>query len=162
MAFQLVPPRLHRIPARVTAIATGCAVTTLTLTLTVAGDVRAAGQQTAPSRPPLVIPSMAGADLFQFYCASCHGRGGKGDGPVASALARPPANLTAIAMRNGGRFPTDRVERFVTGERDPIAAHGSAAMPVWGPIFQALDPQDRLNRIRIANVVQYIESIQAK
>ena len=35
-------------------------------------------------------------------------------------------------------------------------------MPVWGPIFQALDPQDRMNRIRIENVVAFIESIQTK
>ena len=31
-----------------------------------------------------------------------------------------------------------------------------------GPIFQALDPQDRMNRIRIENVVAFIESIQSK
>jgi hypothetical protein len=35
-------------------------------------------------------------------------------------------------------------------------------MPVWGPIFQALDPQDKLNRIRIENVVSFVESIQSK
>ena len=92
----------------------------------------------------------------------CHGREGKGDGPVASALNRRPPDLTTIARRNGGRFPTDRVERFVTGDREPTLAHGSADMPVWGPIFQALDPQDRMNRIRIENVVAFIESIQAK
>ena len=105
---------------------------------------------------------MAGGDLFRFYCASCHGREGKGDGPVASALNRRPPDLTTIARRNGGRFPTDRVEGFVTGNREPTLAHGSADMPVWGPIFQALDPQDRMNRIRIENVVAFIESIQTK
>ena len=143
---------------RETMIACGVAA----FVATSAWDGKAAAQQTGRGSQPLVIPSMAGADLFQFYCASCHGRGGKGNGPVAAALVPPPADLTMIAARNGGQFPTDRVERFVTGERDPTRAHGSAAMPVWGPIFQALDPQDRLNRIRIANVVKFIESIQAK
>ena len=121
-----------------------------------------AGQQTGRTPPPLLIPSVAGSDLFGFYCASCHGRGGKGDGPVASALTRRPPDLTTLATRNGGRFPTDRVEGFVTGNREPTLSHGSADMPVWGPIFQALAPQDRMNRIRIENVVAFIESIQAK
>jgi mono/diheme cytochrome c family protein len=125
-------------------------------------DIGATGQQTGRTPPPLLIPSMAGGDIFRFYCASCHGREGKGDGPVAAALNRRPPDLTTIARRNGGRFPTDRVERFVTGDREPTLAHGSADMPVWGPIFQALDPQDRMNRIRIENVVAFIESIQTK
>ena len=77
-------------------------------------------------------------------------------------LNRRPPDLTTMARRNGGRFLTDRVERFVTGNREPTMAHGSADMPVWGPIFQVLDPQDRMNRIRIENVVAFIESIQAK
>jgi mono/diheme cytochrome c family protein len=132
------------------------------LALMSAWDLRVAGQQTGRTPPPLLIPSMSGGDLFRFYCASCHGREGKGDGPVAPALNRRPPDLTAIARRNGGRFPTARVERFVTGDREPSLAHGSADMPVWGPIFQALDPRDRMNRIRIENVVAFIESIQSK
>ena len=35
-------------------------------------------------------------------------------------------------------------------------------MPVWGPIFRALDPKDSLAAIRIANLVTYVESIQVK
>jgi mono/diheme cytochrome c family protein len=132
------------------------------LALMSALDLGVAGQQTGRTPPPLLIPSMSGGDLFRFYCASCHGRDGKGDGPVASALNRRPPDLTSIARRNSGRFPTDRVERFVTGDRDPSPAHGSADMPVWGPIFQSLDPQDQMNRIRIENVVAFIESIQSK
>jgi mono/diheme cytochrome c family protein len=132
------------------------------LALMSALDLRVAGQQTGRTPPSLVIPSMSGGDLFQFYCASCHGRDGKGDGPVASALNRRPPDLTSIARRNSGRFPTDRVERFVTGDREPSPAHGSAEMPVWGPIFRALDPQDQMNRVRIENVVAFIESIQSK
>ena len=132
------------------------------LALMSALDLRVAGQQTGRTPPPLVIPSMSGGDLFRFYCTSCHGRDGKGDGPVAAALNRRPPDLTSIARRNSGRFPTDRVERFVTGDREPSPAHGSADMPVWGPIFQSLDPQDRMNRIRIENVVAFIESIQSK
>jgi mono/diheme cytochrome c family protein len=142
---------------RLTSIVCGALVA-----LTSGLGVGLAGQQTGRTPPPLLIPSLAGGDLFRFYCASCHGRDGKGDGAVAAALNRRPPDLTAIARRNGGHFPTDRVEGFVTGNREPTLAHGSADMPVWGPIFQALSPEDRLNRIRIENVVGFIQSMQVK
>ena len=121
----------------------------------------AEGQQRSPT-PPLVISSLYGRDLFQFYCATCHGRDAKGDGPVASSLKHQPPDLTTIAARNGSRFPRERIERFVSGDDVSTSAHGSREMPVWGPIFRSLDPRDSLTRIRISNVVQFIESIQSK
>lgn len=115
-----------------------------------------------PLTPPLVISSLSGRDLFQFYCSTCHGREGKGDGPVASSLKQQPPDLTTIAARNGGHFPTEAIEHLVAGDEQPIGAHGSREMPVWGPIFRSLEPHDRLTRIRIANVVSYVETIQSK
>ena len=120
-------------------------------------------QTTGPRNPPLVIRSLAGRDLFAFYCATCHGRTGTGDGPVAAALKSPPPDLTLLARRNGGTFPRQRVEAFVTGDGDVLTtAHGSADMPVWGPIFRGLDPSDALVKVRIGNIVTYVESIQVK
>jgi mono/diheme cytochrome c family protein len=113
-----------------------------------------------PLTPPLVISSLSGRDLFQFYCSTCHGREGKGDGPVASSLKRPPPDLTTIARRNDGHFPSDAIVHLVSGEDPPVGAHGSREMPVWGPIFRSLEPHDRLTRIRIENVVKFVESIQ--
>ena len=121
-----------------------------------------AGVAAAQRNPPLVIDSMVGRDLFDFYCATCHGRDGKGAGPVAAALKTPPADLTIIAKRNGGRFPRGEVIAFVTDEKSPSVAHGPREMPVWGPIFRALDPSDIRAKVRIDNLVTYIESIQAK
>lgn len=118
-------------------------------------------QVTGTPNPRLVISSMYGPDLFQFYCSACHGRDGKGGGPVAPNLKVVPADLTTLALRRGGVFPKERVEELMTGGGVPPAlAHGSKEMPVWGPIFQALDPSDARNRIRIANIVEYLESIQ--
>ena len=113
---------------------------------------------------PLVIPSLAGQDLFSFYCATCHGSDARGNGPVAVALKSPPPDLTRLARRNGGSFPRVRVVQFIAGGGTTLrGAHGSTEMPVWGPIFRALDPSDeRLVLIRIENIVQYLESIQAK
>jgi mono/diheme cytochrome c family protein len=120
-------------------------------------------QTTGPRNPPLVIRSLAGQDLFAFYCATCHGRKGTGDGPVAAALKSPPPDLTRLARHNGGTFPRQRVKAFVTGDGDvETPAHGSSDMPVWGPVFRGLDPSDTLVKVRIANVVTYIESIQVK
>ena len=117
--------------------------------------------QTGPANPPLIISSVSGRDLFEFYCASCHGRDGNGKGPVAPALRVPPPDLTRIAARNDGVFPKARVEALLTGDQNMPPAHGSSDMPVWGPIFSALDSNDRMNRVRIANLVEFIASIQA-
>lgn len=121
-----------------------------------------AGAAAAQRTTPLVIDSMVGRDLFLFYCATCHGRDGKGSGPVAAALKTPPPDLTAIAARYGGSFPRGRVVAFVTDEEPAAAAHGPREMPVWGPIFRGLDRSDTRAKVRIENLVSYIESIQAR
>lgn len=58
---------------------------------------------------------VAGRALYDQYCASCHGRDGAGDGPSAGALTKRPADLTRIAERNGGVFPTIRVMSVIDG-----------------------------------------------
>ena len=118
---------------------------------------------TGPKTPPLVIASLYGRDLFEFYCAPCHGRDGKGRGPVASALTVRPADLTTISARNAGRFPTEHITAYVTGNSTrPITSHGSTEMPVWGPIFRSLDSNDAMARERVSNIVQYIQSLQPR
>ena len=130
--------------------------------LVAAVSIAVAGQRPPNQLPSLIDPSLYGPDIFQFYCASCHGRDGTGDGPVASVLKVRPPDLTKLTSRNGGRFPRERVEAFVTHGRTDAPAHGSTDMPVWGPTFRALDPSDSLVKIRIENVVAYVESIQTK
>lgn len=110
--------------------------------------------------PPLILESIAGRDSFEFYCASCHGRTGKGDGPTAPALRTRPTDLSALARRSGGTFPKDRVLAIVTGTDRQIAAHGSTDMPVWGPIFRGLDPSEPRITQRIENIVAHVEALQ--
>jgi mono/diheme cytochrome c family protein len=116
--------------------------------------------QHQPVTPPLIIESMTGKDSFEFYCASCHGETGKGDGPTAKAIRTRPADLTVLARRSGGAFPKNRVLEIVTGTGRQIEAHGSSDMPVWGPIFRGLDPSEVRVRQRIDNIVAYIETVQ--
>ena len=130
--------------------------------MAVVAIVGAARSVPAQQHPPLVIESMTGRDLFQFYCATCHGQDARGSGPVAAALKTPPADLTTITRRRGGRFPRAEMLGFIADGPVTIPAHGSTPMPIWGPIFRALDPSDTRARMRIDNLVSYLESIQAK
>ena len=120
---------------------------------------RAAAAQ-RPATPPLLSTSLNGREIFQFYCASCHGTGGRGDGAGVSTLKLPPPDLTSLAARNGSVFPTDTLRLFVAGESRLVTAHGSKEMPVWGPIFRTIAPRDPLTPMRIANVVGFIETLQ--
>jgi mono/diheme cytochrome c family protein len=132
------------------------------LSLGVAGVVGAGSDQQSTQDKPfsLLSSSLYGVDNFHSYCSPCHGRAGKGDGPVAPALRRPPSDLTTLAKRNHGVFPRADVRGFITNGNRDIPEHGSSAMPVWGPTFRALDSSDTSVAIRIANVVEYLASIQ--
>jgi hypothetical protein len=121
----------------------------------------ASGQLSTQDKPfSLLSPSVYGVDNFHAYCSPCHGRDAKGHGPVASALKRAPTDLTTLAAKNHGVFPRAQVRTYITNGSPDIAAHGSSVMPVWGPTFRALDSSDRSVALRIANVVEYLASIQ--
>src|SRR3989442_6111809 len=121
------------------------------------------GQVRRPQNRTLILESLTGRDSFEFYCASCHGSTGTGNGPVAASLKTLPANLTLLTRRNGGTFPRQRVVSLVTGAEPGLAAvHGSSEMPVWGPVFRFLDPSDARVKLRIENIVAYIETLQIK
>lgn len=120
----------------------------------------AAGGQGDRQLPPLAIESLGPTESFAFYCAPCHGRGGRGDGPVAAALRTRPADLTTLAERSGGEYPRDRVRAYIAGVGRPVAAHGASDMPVWGPAFRALDASDTRAHVRIDGIVDHVESLQ--
>jgi len=106
-----------------------------------------------------LIRSVDGADLYRAYCASCHGKDGRGDGPVAAALKATVPDLTMIAKNDGWKFPTARVRRIIEGQ-GMIASHGSREMPVWGPIFSQVEADVDRGPVRMENLVKYLESIQ--
>ena len=110
----------------------------------------------AVSKTPSAVNGKA---MFDAYCTPCHGKEAKGDGPAAAALKKPPADLTRISARNNGTFPTEKVRRFIDG-RENVAGHGSREMPVWGGLFIEVDRDSDMGRIRIANLTEYLRSIQ--
>jgi mono/diheme cytochrome c family protein len=114
------------------------------------------------SKHEQLISSIQGPELYRAYCASCHGADAKGNAPMAKSLKVAPADLTHISARNGGEFPLMRVERVIVGEEVLPSGHGTAAMPVWGPIFSQVDQDRDLGRVRIDNLARYLREIQAK
>lgn len=79
--------------------------------------------------------SYNGEQLYRRFCASCHGKAGYGDGPVAKSFKVMVPDLTRIAQRQGGRFPADRIRKVIDG-REVVGSHGSRFMPVWGQEFR--------------------------
>lgn len=131
------------------------------LALLGAGWSAAAQAQKEVKKVP-VTPTRAdsGVTMFKTYCASCHGMDGKGNGPAADALKMPPANLTLLKQKNGGKFPGGKVSQIIDGENE-VRAHGTSEMPLWGPVFRSMDPSNLpVVKLRIANLTKYIESIQ--
>ncbi len=107
--------------------------------------------------------SYSGAELFQQFCASCHGPSGYGDGPVAPSLKVLVPDLTGLTLRAGGHFPAERVQKIIDG-RAVLPAHGTRAMPVWGYEFEAQVPPDQPARataqLLIDRLIDYLSSIQ--
>jgi mono/diheme cytochrome c family protein len=118
------------------------------------------GAQTGRPAPSFLGDSLVGKDSFEAYCASCHGSEGRGNGPVARALKATPADLTMLAKINHDVFPRDRLRATLSGVGRTVAAHGTTEMPIWGPLFRAFESDARV-RVRIDNLVSYLETLQA-
>jgi mono/diheme cytochrome c family protein len=119
----------------------------------------------------LAVPAAAqeidyGALEYATSCAACHGPAGRGDGPFASELKTPPADLTLLAERNGGEFPYWKVYASIDG-RYVVPGHGTRDMPVWGDEFLAIDvPEfgakggEIVTRERILALAAYLAALQ--
>jgi mono/diheme cytochrome c family protein len=120
-------------------------------------------QKTEVKQTPIKQTSpVSGKEMYTQYCAPCHGADGKGSGPAASAMKVPPTDLTQLAKKHDGKYPANSVASTLKFGSGP-GAHGSADMPVWGPLFQSLDKfHDTAVQQRISNLVSYIETLQAK
>jgi mono/diheme cytochrome c family protein len=122
-------------------------------------DQKAVVKQTAIKQ----TSASSGKEMFTQYCAPCHGVQGKGNGPAANAMKSQPTDLTQLARKNNGDFPANHVASVLKFGEGAASAHGSADMPVWGPLLQSLDKfHDTGVQQRVSNLVSYIETLQAK
>ncbi|HET7150296.1 MAG TPA: cytochrome c [Candidatus Acidoferrum sp.] len=139
-------------------------LTLVTALLLVAGGLaQAQEKEKTVKRAPIQNTSPAsGAEMFKSYCAPCHGKDGKGAGPATEDLKSTPPDLTTLAKRHDGKFPSEYVHNVLrNGVKAP--AHGSSDMPVWGPLFASVSGHDdTMVTMRINNLVRYLESLQVK
>jgi len=135
------------------------------IAMTLTGVAISGGQEAKPSVKHTMAAATSpssGKDMFMSYCASCHGKDAKGDGPAAAALKQAPADLTSLAKLHGGKYPADEVTSVLRGQTKLIA-HGDQDMPVWGPVFWKMSQgHEEQVQMRIANLNRYIESLQHK
>ena len=121
------------------------------------------GAEQNGEQQPTSIRPVEGATIFQDFCASCHGHDARGKGPVSGSLKQDVPDLTRLSQRNGGKFPAAYVrKKLMFGGDKPQPAHGSSTMPIWGPIFHAIEFDRDLGNVRVENVTKYLESIQRK
>ncbi len=117
----------------------------------------------AGGAPAADYSAYTGAELYHRFCASCHGPGGTGDGPVARSLAVAVPDLTRIAQRHGGQFPENWTYRVIDG-REALVSHGPRDMPVWGVELwreQGADVNAGLRtRDAVARLVDYLRGLQ--
>ncbi len=138
------------------------------LLLTTAAILLALGMGYADqSRTKIPIPvnktsPTSGKQMYSSYCAPCHGVDGRGQGPAAAALKAHPTDLTVLSRNNHGKFPDTHIVSVMQFGSE-VQAHGSAEMPVWGPILgrmNASNTQDK--QLRVSNLSRFIETMQAK
>ena len=101
-----------------------------------------------------------GHRYFVRYCSACHGAEGRGDGPAASALQSPPADLTRIAQRRGA-FPVAEIITYIDGRAGCCAWPWD--MPIWGERFGEIVGHDMLGEAVIRHLqvlIAYLQAIQ--
>ena len=121
----------------------------------------------------LSVPASAqdaeiGQDLYNQYCATCHGEDGAGQGPLTEILMEKPSDLRKLAAENAaapGTFPMLEVIHIIDG-RSGVRAHGGP-MPTYGNIFMtdSESARERMGAVletrgRILSLAMFLESIQ--
>jgi mono/diheme cytochrome c family protein len=111
-----------------------------------------------------------GKNEYLASCASCHGVRGKGDGPVADWLSRPPADLTMLTENKKTCF---RSRASTTSSMAEAESQCMREMPVWGEVYaggvrsrapRAMSEEkiDAMVRVRIFELIEYISTFQGK
>ncbi len=119
----------------------------------------AAAAEPPPAEGCQPLPEISGPVLFADNCTVCHGPGGKGGGPLAKALGLSPPDLTMLASRAEGRFPSGHVLSILRngGGRK---GDGDKAMPAWTKIFAHECGEAYANQA-VLELDKYLRTIQA-
>jgi len=74
---------------------------------------------------------------------------------AATLVLALPADLTQLAKLHPGGLSSKDFEDKINGQ-GMTPAHGSSAMPVWGPVFRTMGN----DTLRIYNLKKYVDSLQ--
>ncbi|HEX3322328.1 MAG TPA: c-type cytochrome [Terriglobales bacterium] len=137
----------------------GCAIV---LAAALVAGAQEQSQKVVKHVPIKPTSAASGEEMYNTYCAVCHAKDGKGNGPAAEALKVPPPDLTQLSKKNGGNYPSLKVSAIIRGEQS-LPAHGTKDMPVWGALFWKMS-QGHESEVqqRIANLNKHIEGMQQK
>lgn len=86
-----------------------------------------------------------GAELFQQFCATCHGTQGMGDGPAGKGLTPRPANLARFI-----RMPMLSRDNYLMWTISDGGAQFKTAMPSFK---QSISEQDRWKIIHFLRTI---------
>lgn len=107
----------------------------------------------------------SGKAMYLRYCASCHGKDGRGNGTVSRDLKVKVPDLTVLAKKNKGIFPFDDVMATIDGRR-LVRGHGDRDMPVWGEAFhreaEGKKYEELTALLKAKIIAEYIATLQKK
>lgn len=112
------------------------------------------------------VRKLTGVEMYEQLCSSCHGVSARGDGSVSPLIKIGVPDLTRIARRDGGEFPTEDVRRMIDGRWDR-RAHGARDMPVWGwQLYNSASENDAVERERVDSMIDrlvgYLRTLQVE
>ncbi len=101
--------------------------------------------------PPVDDPVARGAEHYKLYCASCHGEGGAGDGPVSAGLDPKPA------AHNDGNYMNSLSDEHLTKviAEGGVSVGKSPLMAPWGGSLSGEQIRDVVTFIRSLAVPPY-------
>ncbi len=80
----------------------------------------------------------AGKEVFTTYCETCHGPGGKGDGPAGKALPTSPRDFTDSEVM--AALTDEHLISVISGGGKSVGK--SPLMPKWGKALTAQQIKD--------------------
>ena len=112
--------------------------------------------------------AQSGKQDYEAYCAECHGKAGKGNGPTTQNIPMnpPPPDLTGLAKKNGGKFPFDEVVDTIDGRKN-LPSHERIQMPFLGATLQQRGKEftpesDAEVKRRVEAMARYVQHLQQK